>query len=43
MMDMTHAKPGDLILTPFLLETEEGKPVAVEWGRLTAPENRRQK
>lgn len=43
MMDTTHAKPGNLILASFLLEIEDGKPVAVEWGRLTAPENRRQK
>ena len=33
-------KPGDLILTPHLLETDDGKPVAAEWGRLFVPENR---
>ena len=41
-MDLTRSKPGDLILTPFLLETKDGRPVAVEWGRLIVPENRSQ-
>ena len=41
-MDPTRSKPGDLIPTPFLLETKDGKPVAAEWGRLVVPENRSQ-
>ena len=39
---LTRSKPGDLILIPFLLETQDGKPVAAEWGRLVVPENRAQ-
>lgn len=38
----SHSEPGHLILTPFLLETKDGKPVAAEWGRLVVPENRSQ-
>ena len=41
-MNSTLSKPGDLTLTPFLIETEEGKPVMAEWGRLIVPENRLQ-
>ncbi len=41
-MNLIRSKPGDLILTPFLLETKEGKPITAEWGRLIAPENRSQ-
>ena len=41
-MNLTRSKPGDLILTPFLLETKDGKPVAAEWGSLIVPENRSQ-
>ena len=39
-MDLRRSKLGDLILTPFLLETKDGKPVAAEWGRLIVLENR---
>ena len=41
-MDLTNSKPGDLTLTPFLIEAKDGKPVAAEWGRLIVPENRSQ-
>ena len=41
-MDSTRSKPGDLTLTPFLLETKDGKPAAAEWGRFIVPENRSQ-
>ena len=41
-MRPTRSKPGDLTLTPFLLETQDGKPVAAEWGHLVVPENRSQ-
>ena len=41
-MDATRSKLGDLTLTPFLLETKDGKPVAAEWGSLIVPENRSQ-
>ncbi len=41
-MDATRSKLGDLTLTPFLLETKDGKPVAAEWGGLIVPENRSQ-
>ena len=41
-MSSALSKPGDLTLTPFLIETEDGKPVVAEWGRLLVPENRTQ-